>query len=236
MSPAASTAVRARPSAGPATARPAARPGGRPTTRPIPLLVVGAPVHTRSRAGLVIGCLALLGVGLLGLLVLNVSLEKGAYVLRQQQSDTNRLLAERQNLQEQLAALEAPQSLARRAADLGMVTAPNVAFVRTDGRVLGVPAPGVAVRAPSVAVKAGSAAPPAASPSPSASPGTAAVAGSAAKPGASTKVTAGSAPAAATTSTRPKSATPTKKKAVSTPVKKPVPTKPATTKPATTTP
>ena len=233
MSPAASTAVRARPTAGPAAARPAARPGGRPTTRPIPLLVVGAPAHARSRAGLVIGCLALLGVGLLGLLVLNVSLEKGAYVLRQQQSDANRLMAEKQNLQEQLAALEAPQSLARRAGDLGMVTAPNVAFLRTsDSRILGVPAPGVAVRAPSVVPKTGAAATPAASPGPSASPSPAAVAGPAkpgSKPGVSTKVTAGAKPAAAATSTATK-------KAVSTPVKKPVPTKPAVKKPATTTP
>ena len=142
---------------------------GRPATRPAvrgagtrsvsrsgtPLRVVGTPVDARSRAGLAIGCLALLGLGLFGLLMLNVSLEKGAYVLRKQQADTGQLMAQRQALQEQLAALEAPQSLEARARQLGMVNAPNVAFVTGGGEVLGVPSPGVAPRAPSVAVQGG---------------------------------------------------------------------------------
>lgn len=160
-----------------------ARPAARPASRPVPrqtgraaaprLRVVAAPVHARSRAGLVVGCLALLAVGLVGLLLLNVSLEKGAFVRRQQQAKLDQLLEQRQALLEELAQREAPQSLARRAMALGMVEAPNAAFVRTsDGRVLGVPSPGVAARAPSVTVRQapaagrGTTAGPAASPSP----------------------------------------------------------------------
>jgi hypothetical protein len=236
-----STAVRAtRPAA-----RPAARPAGRqPARTSTPLLVVGAPAHARSRAGLVIGCLALLGGGLLCLLVLNVSLEKGAYVLRQQQSDTNRLMGERQALQEQLAALEAPQSLARRASDLGMVSAPNVAFVRADGQVLGVPTPGVASRALSVTY--GGSAP--VRPVPSASPAPSAAAQSGATAG-TTKATAGGKPAATVTSavknqkavkpvTKPvRKPVPAAKPVVKAPVvKAPVTKKPPAKKPVTTTP
>jgi hypothetical protein len=252
-----STAVRAtRPAA-----RPAARPGGRQAARPSPpLLVVGAPEHARSRAGLVIGCLGLLGLGLLCLLVLNVSLEKGAYVLRQQQSDTNRLMGERQALQEQLAALEAPQTLARRASHLGMVSAPNVAFVRTsDGRVLGVPTPGVLSRTRSVA----SAVTSAVKPAPSAGPapavvgnpastiagtqtGTAGITGTTGLTG-TTKATTGGKPAATATSTvkNPTAAKPAPAAVSKTAVnkttgtsaaKKPVTKKPVTKKPVTKTP
>jgi hypothetical protein len=162
---------------------------------------VAAPAQARSRAPLVVGCLALLAVGLVGLLLLNVSLEKGAFVRRQQQTKIDQLVEQRQALQEDLAALEAPQSLARRANDLGMVEAPNAAFVRTsDGRVLGVPSPGVAAQAPSVTVRPvpaagrGSTAGPAASPSPT--KGTAAGTAKA-----STKVTAPGSGAATTTTT-----------------------------------
>jgi hypothetical protein len=241
-----STAVRAtRPAARP-TARPSSRPAGRPST---PLLVVGAPQHARSRAGLVIGCLALLGLGLLCLLVLNVSLEKGAYILRQQQSDTNRLMGQRQALQEQLAALEAPQSLARRASELGMVSAPNVAFMRTDGHILGVPTPGVPSRALNVISGGSAAVKPAPAASPAASPaGSSPAPAVAGQPGTTgttgtTKATTGGKPAAAATSTTKiptaaKPAKPATKKPVTTKpaAKKPVTTKPVTTKPVTTTP
>jgi hypothetical protein len=103
-------------------------------------------VGARSRAGLVVGCLSLLAVGLVGLLMLNMSLENGAFVRRYQQTRLEQLVEQQEALTEELAALEAPQSLAGRAVALGMVAAPNVAFVRSDGRVLGVPSPGVVPR------------------------------------------------------------------------------------------
>jgi hypothetical protein len=131
-------------------ARPAVRPAPRPAARQAPrgtaprLRVVSAPLHARSRAGLVVASLVLLTVGLVGLLLLNVSLEKGAFVRRTQLAQIEQLSEQRESLLEQIAAREAPQSLASRAASLGMVEAPNVAFIRSDGRILGVPSPGVA--------------------------------------------------------------------------------------------
>jgi hypothetical protein len=136
--------------------RTAERPVGRSAPRPSPtpprLRVVSTPVHTRSRAGLVVGCMALLASGLVALLLLNVSLERGSYVLQDQQTKTTQLQDQAQTLREQLAALQAPQNLAAQATKLGMVPNPNAAFLRaSDGKILGVPTRAVAVRAPTVA-------------------------------------------------------------------------------------
>lgn len=137
------TAVRSAP-------RPATRPAARAAAPPR-LRVVGAPAQARSRAGLVLGCLLLLGLGLVGLLLLNVSLERGAYTLHAQQAQVNRLQEQEQALQEVLASLEAPQNLAVQAGKLGMVPNPNAAFIRpSDGKVLGVPTRAVAPPTPSV--------------------------------------------------------------------------------------
>jgi hypothetical protein len=113
--------------------------------------VVAAPAHTRSRAGLVFGCVTLLGSGLVALLLLNVSLERGSYVLHGQQAKANQLQDEAQALREQLASLQAPQNLAAQATRLGMVPNPNAAFLRaSDGKVLGVPTRAVPPLAPTV--------------------------------------------------------------------------------------
>ncbi len=139
-----STAVRA-------ATRPATRHAARPVVPPPRLRVVTAPAQYRSRAGLVFACLALLAAGLVGLLLLNVSLERGAYVLGAQQTRAAKLQEQRQALQEQLAALQAPQALAEQAAKLGMVRNPNAAFIGADtGTISGVPKPAVKPRAPSV--------------------------------------------------------------------------------------
>jgi hypothetical protein len=131
------------------------------------------------------GCLALLAVGLVGLLLLNLSLEAGAFKRQKQQAEIERLLEARQALVEDLAKQEAPQTLALKAAALGMVQAPNAAFVRPgDGRVFG--SPGVASRPPSVTV----------------SQAPAAGRGSSAGPAASLSPTAGTTAGTATTSTK----------------------------------
>jgi hypothetical protein len=186
-----STAVRvARRPARPAPRTPRRQPAARP-------------MEVGPRAGVVVGCLVLLTVGLVGRLLLNLSLEQGAFVLKTQQGTIQRLQERRQALAEEVASLEAPQSLERRAAKLGMVEAPNVAFVRTsDGRVIGVPSPAVASKSRSVAIT-----------SPSPAPGRGSIAGPAASPApsrgaatrtakVSTKVTATGKAAATTTATR----------------------------------
>jgi hypothetical protein len=120
--------------------------------------VVGAPAHTRSRAGLVLGCITLLGGGLVALLLLNVSLEKGSYELEARQSEATQLQDRAQSLREQLAALQAPENLAAKAGQLGMVPNPNAAFLRaSDGKVLGVPTRAVARKAPNVTPAPGTA-------------------------------------------------------------------------------
>jgi hypothetical protein len=115
------------------------------------LRLVTAPVHARARSRAVLGSVGLLVVGLIGLLLVNVSLERGAYQLKSSDQEIARLQEQRQELQEELAALQAPQNLAGAAEELGMVRNPNAAFVRsTDGQVLGVPQPAATPPAPSV--------------------------------------------------------------------------------------
>jgi hypothetical protein len=128
-----------------ATARSAARPPTRPASRAVPpsrpqLRVVSAR-HSRPQLRLAISAMALLGGGLVLLLVLNISLSRGSYELYQGELRQHLLAEQQQVLREQLMANQAPQHLARRARALGMVPAPNPAFVRLpDGSVVGVPA------------------------------------------------------------------------------------------------
>ena len=149
-----------------AVARPAT---SRTTTRPPAprLRLVSTPENLRSRGGLVAACLGLLAVGLIGLLVMTVSLGRGAYQLGQLRADTTELTEQRQALQEEIASLQAPQNLEARARGLGMVPAPNAAVVRrSDGVVLGEPKAAAGLPAPMVP----HAAQPPTSPSPSAKP------------------------------------------------------------------
>ncbi len=147
-----------------AAARVPARPLVRPANRERPAqprLRVVAPVTHRPATGLALLCVALLGGGLLMLLLLNISIGKGAYELTELQSTQSRLSENRQALAEQIEAQSAPQRLAAAAKKLGMVPAPVPAFVTLpDGSVEGMPA--VAQPAPkptpkpSASAKAGS--------------------------------------------------------------------------------
>src|SRR3954447_1437413 len=121
-----------------AAARVPARPIARPTVRqrPQPRLRVVAPAPRRSAGGLALLSVGLLGFGLLVLLLLNISIGKGAYALTELQQQQRELAENKQALAEQVQQESAPQELARRARHLGMVPAPNTAFVRLpDGRV-----------------------------------------------------------------------------------------------------
>lgn len=129
---------------------------GRPRTMPEQprLRLVTTPVHVRARSRAVVGSVGLLVAGLIGLLLLNVSLERGAYQLRSSEQEIAQLQEQRQALQEDLAALQAPQNLAGAAEELGMVRNPNAAFVRSaDGQVLGVPQQAVTPPTPSVGTR-----------------------------------------------------------------------------------
>jgi hypothetical protein len=86
--------------------------------------------------------LAVLGLGLVGLLVLNTSLQQGAFHARDLEARAERLTEQREALELHVAELRDPQRVAARAAELGMVPNPSPAFLRLrDGKVLGNPTP-----------------------------------------------------------------------------------------------
>jgi hypothetical protein len=129
-------------------ARPLVRPVGRERVAP-PRLRVVAPTTHRSATGLALLCVGLLGGGLLVLLLLNISIGKGAYALTRLQSQQRQLVENRQALAEEVEAVSAPQKLAATAQKLGMVPAPNAAFVQVPtGKVEGTPAIATAPRKP----------------------------------------------------------------------------------------
>jgi cell division protein FtsB len=119
--------------------RPLVRPVSRERLQP-PRLRVVAPAPRRTAGGLALLSVGLLGIGLLVLLLLNISIGKGAYALTELQRQQRQLAQDRQALAEQVQAASAPQKLAARARRLGMVPAPNTVFVRLpDGTLEGKP-------------------------------------------------------------------------------------------------
>jgi hypothetical protein len=117
---------------------PAGYPGTRPNPQQPPRLRVVAPTRQRSAGGLALVSIALLGAGLMALLMLNISIGKGAYELSALQKQQRELAVAQQQLSEQVEQVSAPQELARAARELGMVPAPNTVFVKVpDGQVQG---------------------------------------------------------------------------------------------------
>lgn len=83
-----------------------------------------------------------LAVGVVGLLLLNTSLQHGAFRAAALSAQATALLDRQQDLELRVAALRSPQSVAERARRLGMVANPDPVFLRLpDGRVLGRPRP-----------------------------------------------------------------------------------------------
>jgi hypothetical protein len=136
--------------------RPVPRHQGRqlrtaPAMQPRRLRAVSAARHTRSRAGLVVACVALLVLGLVGLLLLDVSLERGAYDLRDQNQRAEQLRELAQKYRSEIIEQEAPQNLEEKSRRAGMVPAAGApVFVQPNGRTIGVPKRAVAAPSPSV--------------------------------------------------------------------------------------
>ncbi|MFE2722944.1 cell division protein FtsL [Kitasatospora sp. NPDC059327] len=97
----------------------------------------------RGRTPFAVLVVVLLAAGLLGLLALNTALNEGSFELSKLQRQTTVLTDEQQGLQHQIDQNSAPDALARRAAELGMVPAGGMAFldVPNGGKVLGTPGP-----------------------------------------------------------------------------------------------
>ena len=144
MSPAA--AARARVASAVRRARPATPA---PRTR---LTLLAPPASTRFRLPFAALCAAVLVASLLGVLVINIVLSRGAYTEHVLESRQVQLTEDEQDLSEQLSVQASPAVLSDRARELGMVPNVNPAFIRmSDGTVLGSPAPADAGTAPAAA-------------------------------------------------------------------------------------
>jgi hypothetical protein len=106
---------------------------GRSSAQPPGLRVVpGRPPRPR-RAPFVVLVLFLLGLGLVGLLVLNTALQQGSFDLAEFEQDTALLRDRQTELVGLVADRSAPGALARRAHELGMVPGENLLFLPLDG-------------------------------------------------------------------------------------------------------
>jgi cell division protein FtsB len=103
---------------------------------------------TAARTPFVLLVVTLLGSGLIGLLLLNTSLNQGSFQLSELKRETTELTEEQQMLQQEVDAYSAPGALKKRARELGMVPGGPPAFLDPDGTVRGTP--GEASAAPEV--------------------------------------------------------------------------------------
>ncbi|MFJ3923732.1 septum formation initiator family protein [Streptomyces sp. NPDC090022] len=107
---------------------------------------------------------ALLGGGLISLLLLNSALNEGSFQLSRLKKETTALTDEQQALQRDVDGHSAPDALERRARELGLVPGGTPVFLGADGKVTGNPTPAEAPPSPSPspsapAAPAGAAAP-----------------------------------------------------------------------------
>lgn len=101
------------------TTDPAGAPGDGRKAR-TPLSVVRSAPRKR-RAPFVVMCFALLAVALVAVLVLNISVSTAQYQLVELRSKQSTLTKQNQDLTQQVQNFQAPQNLAAKASDLGMV-------------------------------------------------------------------------------------------------------------------
>jgi cell division protein FtsB len=154
---AASTASRPVPSSSTTTIRRPARDRspGRPNRRasaprrpaastPRARVQVVAPTRARPKRAPFVGLIVfLLAGGLLTLLLLNMVLAQDAFKVTQLQAQVAVLQDRQEALAQNVERLGAPDQLAARARELGMVVSQNPVFLRTtNGAVVGVPSPG----------------------------------------------------------------------------------------------
>ena len=119
--------------------QPARRPGARP--RP-PLRVAPPAPVTVARAPFVAFLLVVVVAGVLGILVLNTKINENAFTLSHLQDQQSTLDQQESQLDQHLAVLEAPNSLAAAAARLGLIPSGTPAYLPLpNGQSVGVPQP-----------------------------------------------------------------------------------------------
>lgn len=105
------------------------------------LRVVDATPKTRSHAGFVVLCLALVVGGLLSALLLNTARAESSFTLSDLRAEQTELHDTRVTLEAELSRMRSPETLAVAAEDLGLVPSPSTAVLRlSDNQVLGVAA------------------------------------------------------------------------------------------------
>jgi hypothetical protein len=112
------------------SAAPAGRPGAspRPAPRRTPLSVVPTS-PARKRVPFALFCFTVLVLALGSVLVLNISVSSGQYKLVELRNEQVSLAQANEKLTQQLENNQAPQNLAAKAADLGMVPSPSVGSI-----------------------------------------------------------------------------------------------------------
>lgn len=105
-----------------------------------------APVRARARRlPFVVVVVAVLSLGLVGLIVLSTALQDQAFKLAELNQQAAALKLKQAKLQHEVDYLDSPSSVASKAAGLAMVPNRNPVFLRlSDGSVVGRPAPAVA--------------------------------------------------------------------------------------------
>ncbi len=112
------------------------RPGGRRSL----LRSVSLPQQRMARVPFVLVLIAIFGIGMAGLLMLNTTLQNQAFQSQQLNLQATQLTYDQAALTRKLDQDQAPQHLAARASELGMRANPNPGFVRiTDGKISGYP-------------------------------------------------------------------------------------------------
>jgi hypothetical protein len=131
----------------------AARNDDRRTTAR-PLRAVARPTARLARVPFLLVLIGLFGIGMVGLLMLNTTLQNQVFESRTLSRQATELAYTQADLENQLAALAAPQELARRASELGMRPNPFPAFlVLPSGKVVGKPIPVSGHEVPALIVK-----------------------------------------------------------------------------------
>lgn len=107
----------------------ALRPPPPAAARRRPGLKVLPGVARSPRAPFVVMVLLVLGVGLIGLLLLNTALQQGSFALSRLEAETTALRDRAEVLASQVAQMESPSELATRARELGMVPADDLEYI-----------------------------------------------------------------------------------------------------------
>lgn len=118
------------------------------------LQAVAPPTARLARFPFLLVMIGVFGLGMVGLLMLNTTLQNQAFQARALNRQATELAYAQADLENRLDAAAAPQELARRASAFGMRPNPYPAFlVLPKGKVIGEPRPVTGAEAPALIVK-----------------------------------------------------------------------------------